>query len=407
VALVRPSRLLAYDEDAAGPLGTLVAPPYDVISAPAREDYLRASPYNVVHLDLPEVPYEEVPRLLSEWRAAGVLRRAEHPCMLAWTQSFTLADGIPRERRTLVATVGLEPYERRVVRPHERTHAGPREDRLRLMRSSRAQLSPVFGLYPDAEGGVWQAAAVEGPPDAVFTDRDGTVHRIWRIEDEERLAAIGAAFAALWILIADGHHRYETALTYRGDRGVNGSEPLRADDVVLMGLTALEDPGLAVLATHRVLTEWPQGAASRFDTVPVIGGLDDLMAALDAAPPERPAFGLILPDGQALLLGRHGADDSPAGRLDTVALERDLLVPSLGADQAALAARRALSYTQVPAEAWRAVRTGEAAAALLLRPTSVRTIAQVAETGGTMPQKSTYFTPKLLTGVAFHALDDD
>jgi len=407
VALVRPSRLLAYDEDAAGPLGTLVAPPYDVISAPAREGYLRASPYNVVHLDLPEVPYEEVPRLLSEWRAAGVLRRAEQPCMLAWTQSFTLADGIPRERRTLVATVGLEPYERRVVRPHERTHAGPREDRLRLMRSSRAQLSPVFGLYPDAEGGVWRAAAVEGPPDAEFADRDGTVHRIWRIDDEERLAAIGAAFAGLWILIADGHHRYETALTYRGERDGNGSEPLRPDDVVLMGLTALEDPGLAVLATHRVLTEWPERAASRFDTVPVIGGLDDLMAALDAAPAERPAFGLILPDGQALLLGRHGGDDSPAGRLDTVALERDLLVPSLGADQAVLAARRALSYTQEPAEAWRAVRTGEAAAALLLRPPSVATIAQVAESGGTMPQKSTYFTPKLLTGIAFHALDDD
>ena len=407
MALVRPFRALAYDEAEAGPLGALVAPPYDVISAPAREGYLRASPYNVVHLILPEVPYDEVPRLLSQWRAAGVLRRAEEPCMLAWTQSFTLADGIPRERHTLLATVGLEPYERRVVRPHERTHAGPREDRLRLMRSARAQLSPVFGLYPDPEGSVWRAAAVEGPPDAEFTDRDGTLHRIWRIDDPEAMAAVTAAFAGLWILIADGHHRYETALAYRGDRDGDGSEPLRPDDVVLMGLTALQDPGLAVLATHRLLTEWPEDAAARFDVVPVIGGLDDLMAALEAAPAERPAFGLVLRDGQALLLGHHGADDSPAGRLDTVVLERDLLEPALGADQAVLAARGALSYTQDPAEAWRAVRAGAAAAALLLRHPSMDTIAQVAEAGGTMPQKSTYFTPKLLTGVAIHALDDD
>jgi uncharacterized protein (DUF1015 family) len=407
VALVRPFRALAYDEAEAGPLGALVAPPYDVISAPAREGYLRASPYNVVRLILPEVPYEEVPRLLAEWREAGVLRRAAHPCMLAWTQSFRLADGVPRERRTIVATVGLEPYERRVVRPHERTHAGPREDRLRLMRAARAQLSPVFGLYPDAEGCVWRAAGVEGPPHAEFTDRDGTVHRIWRIDDVDACSAVSAGFAGRWILIADGHHRYETALAYRGDRTRVGAGPTRPDDVVLMGLTALEDPGLAVLATHRLLTEWPEGAASRFEVVPVIGGLEDLLAALEEAPRERPAFGLVLPDRQALLVGEHGEDASPAGRLDTVALERDLLEPALGADQAVLAARGALSYTQDPVEAQRAVHEGRAAAAVLLRHPSVAMIADVAEAGGTMPQKSTYVTPKLLTGVAFHALDDD
>jgi uncharacterized protein (DUF1015 family) len=406
VALVRPFRALEYDEAAAGPLGTLVAPPYDVISAPARQEYLRASPYNVVHLILPEVPYEEVPHLLSGWREAGVLRRADYPCMLAWTQSFTLADGVPRERRTLVAAVGLEPYERGVVRPHERTHAGPREDRLRLMRSARAQLSPVFGLYPDGEGAVWRIAGVEGPPDAEFTDRDGTLHRIWRIDDVDACAAVTASFAGRWILIADGHHRYETALAYRGERALGGAERLRPDDFVMMGLTALEDPGLAVLATHRLLSEWPDGATARFETLPASGGLQDLLEALGEAPADRPAFGLVLPDRLALLLGQHDDDASSAGRLDTVVLERDLLEPALGADQAVLAARGALSYTQDPAEAWRAVRGGPAAAALLLRAPSVATVARVADAGGTMPQKSTYFTPKLLTGVAIHTLDD-
>jgi uncharacterized protein (DUF1015 family) len=406
VACVRPFRALAYDEAAAGPLGALVAPPYDVISAEEREGYLRASPHNVVRLILPEGPYEQVADLLSSWVEAGVLRRAEAPCIVAWTQTFTLADGVPRERRTLLATVGLEPYERRVVRPHERTHAGPREDRLRLMRAARAQLSPVFGLYPDAEGSVWRAARVQGAPDAEFTDRDGTVHRIWRIDDVDACAAVTATFAGRWILIADGHHRYETALAYRADRQTGDGHGRRADDMVLMGLTAVEDPGLTVLATHRVLTEWPEDAAGRLETVPIVGGLEEVLAALARAPADRPAFGLLLPHRAALLLGEYDDDPSPAAHLDTVALERQLLEPALGGDQAHLGSRGVLAYTQDAAEAWRRVREGEAAAALLLRAPSITTVARVADLGGTMPQKSTYFTPKLLTGIAIHALDD-
>jgi uncharacterized protein (DUF1015 family) len=275
------------------------------------------------------------------------------------------------------------------------------------MRAARAQLSPVFGLYPDAEGAVWRSAGVEGAPDAEFTDRDGTVHRIWRIYDVDACAAVTAVFAGRWILIADGHHRYETALAYRADRHGADGHDRRADDMVLMGLTALEDPGLTVLATHRVLTEWPEGAADRLMAVPVAGGVQEVLAALARAPADRPAFGLLLPDRAALLVGEHDDDPSPTAQLDTVALERLVLEPALGGDQALLGARGVLSYTQDAAEAWRRVREGEAAAALLLRAPSVTTVARVADLGGTMPQKSTYFTPKLLTGIAIHCLDDE
>ena len=157
--------------------------------------YLAASPYNAVRLILPEVSYDEVGGLIASWMHDGVLGAADAPLLIAWTQSFTLDDGVPRERRTILAAVGLEPYEARVVRPHERTHAGPREDRLRLTRAVRTNLSPVFGLYPDPAQTAWAAIAPEGPPHAEMTDRDGTVHRVWRVTDPVVHAAVGDAMA--------------------------------------------------------------------------------------------------------------------------------------------------------------------------------------------------------------------
>jgi len=393
VADVAPFRALRYAEDVAGPLGRLVAPPYDVIGPDERRELLARSPYNAVHLILPEVAYEAVGALIADWRERGVLHRAEAPELVAWTQTFSVG-AREHERRTLLAAVGLEPYERGVVRPHERTHAAPRADRLRLTRAVGANLSPVFGLYPDPAGRAWAAARVEGRPHAELVDDEGTRHRLWRLADPVRAADVAAALAERWILIADGHHRYETALAYRDERGEAGR--------VMMGLTALEDPGLVVLPTHRVLAEWPDVATARFDVRQV--DVDALPAALGDVPPGVAALGLVRPDGAALLT--RPLDGAPAAeRLDTVVLERELLVPGLGADQAALTARGALDYTKDAADATRRVREGAAAAAVLVRPPTTAQIAAVAEAGQTMPQKTTYFFPKLLTGIAFHLLD--
>ena len=404
MADVRPFRALRY-APAAGPLADLLAPPYDVISAEEKRDLLGRSAYNAVRLELPEIAYEEVAGLIAHWRDEGVLETAPAPCVVAWTQTFTLSDGVARERRTLLAAVGLEPYEARVVRPHERTHAGPKEDRLRLIRAVRTNVSPVFGLYPDPEGAAWAAVAVSGEPRAEATDRDGTVHRFWVVDDPGALEALAVAMADRWILIADGHHRYETALAYRDEMHAAGEGP-GPHDLVMMGLTALDDDGLVVLPTHRLLTRWPEGAASAFAATDA-DGLDALLDALAAAPEDAPAVGLLTPGRAQLLTGTADPSLSAGRRLDVAALEREILLPHLGADQAALAHDEVLSYTKDAAEAQSLVESGAIAAALILRGIPKSAVAAVAEAGETMPQKSTYFFPKLLTGVAFHSLVDD
>jgi uncharacterized protein (DUF1015 family) len=236
------------------------------------------------------------------------------------------------------------------------------------------------------------------------------VHRVWGVTDPAAHARVAEALRERWILIADGHHRYETALAYREERrrraAANGAGAGEAPyDRVLMGLTALDDPGLVVLPTHRVLSRWAEGAEAAFESRPA-AGLDALRGGLAEAPEDAHALGLVLPDGMRLLTATPRAGATPAQRLDVAALEREILVPGLGADQAALAAGGTLTYTKDAAEAARLVASGEAAAAVILRPIPKAAVAAVAEAGETMPQKSTYFFPKLLTGVAFHSLVD-
>lgn len=405
MADVRPFRALQFSAPA-GPLGDLLAPPYDVISPEQRRGLLARNPYNAVRLILPEIDYEEVATLISSWLDIGVLARAERPLVVAWTQTFTLADGVERERRTILGAVTLEPYEARVVRPHERTHAGPKDDRLRLTRAVRTNLSPVFGLYPDAEGAAWDALAVGGEPDAQLVDGDGVTHRIWRIDDPAAHAALAKALADRWILIADGHHRYETALAYRDERRAAGdTDPDAPHNRVLMGLTALDDPGLVVLPTHRVLKRWVEGAEAAFDVRPV-ADLDEMTALLERAADDVPALGLVRPEGMWLLSGGIRPDATPGERLDVAALEREVLVPYLGADQAKLAHDGELTYVKDAHEALDLVSSGEAAAVFIMRGIPKSEIAAVSDAGETMPQKSTYFHPKLLTGVAFHSLVD-
>ncbi|MCX6410691.1 MAG: DUF1015 domain-containing protein, partial [Actinobacteria bacterium] len=334
-ARVRPFRALVFDPAVAGDMQTLVAPPYDVIGPEYRDELASRNQWNVVGIDLPSLPYETVAATIADWTARGVLKRYDDPVMIAWTQEFDLPDGSHRTRKTLVAAVGAEPYETRVVRPHERTHAGPKEERLRLMNATKVQLSPVFGLYPDPAGDAWAAAAITGEPEAVITDDDGTVHRLWTIHDPARLAAIEEALKGRWILIADGHHRYETALAYRDERRAEDGDgdDERPYDFVLMGLTSLNDDGLVVLPTHRVLNEWPDGAESLLDVTPLDNDLAVLQAALDSAPADLVAAGLVLAD-RAMLLTTPRRGTAAAERLDLAVLERDLLVPAFGGDQA-------------------------------------------------------------------------
>ena len=405
MADVRPFRAAYYDSDNAGSLGSLVCPPYDVISDDERAGYLARSPHNAVHLILPEVAYDQVAGLIADWMTSGALVRSEQPMFVAWTQTFQLPGGGERTRNTLVGAVKVAPYEARVVRPHERTHRGPKEDRLRLTRAVRTNLSPVFGLYPDEAGAAWAAAGITGPPLAELTDVDGVVHRIWHVTDAEACAAVHEALADKWILIADGHHRYETALAYRNERAeAEGDIEYAPWQRVMMGLTSLDDDGLEVLPTHRVLASWPGGRLDAF-TATAIESPATMVEALAEAPAEVTAIGLATAHGLTLLTAPKADTATPGERLDVAVLEREILVPTFGADQAKLSADGVLTYTKDALEAMAMVAEGRAGAAAILRPIPKPDVAAVAEAGETMPQKSTYFFPKLLTGMAFHPLD--
>jgi uncharacterized protein (DUF1015 family) len=349
MAVVKPFRAVRYDEGVAGPLERLVAPPYDVIDQAQREELQARSPLNVVHLTLPDEP-EDAARLWREWLSDGALVREREPSFWALEQEYVGPDGVARTRRGLVASLRPEPYEARVVLPHERTHAGPKEDRLRLLRATGVHFEPIFLLYDGAPSHQQPA----GPPDL---ETEGA--RLWRIAGE----AIEQAFADKQLLIADGHHRYETALSY-------GAEQI---PVVLVSTA---DPGLEIFPTHRI-AEQANGAVSGD------ADLGSALAALQAEPPDRAATVVYRRDGRAAVV--HGRP----GELDVQ------LVESLGP--------RGVSYTPSVDEAVAAVDSGRAAGAYIVRPTRIEDVFRFAQRGETLPQKTTYFYPKLLSGLLFHA----
>ena len=356
VADVKPFRAVRYGERA-GPLESLVAPPYDVISPPEREQLAARNPHNVVHLTLP-TDEPEAGRLWREWRGDETLLEEPEPGFWWLSQDYVGPDGVARVREGLVAALRAEPYENRVVLPHERTHRGPKEGRLRLMREVRAQLEPLFFLY-------------EGAPPATRPDREPDLEvegaRLWRLPDD----SISRAFADRQLLIADGHHRYETALAYHEEAGTPESAH------VLAVLVSLEDPGLMIFPTHRVFEREPA------EQLPADEQLPDPAAAL-AALAETPQ------DRAAAVLYREGRAELAVdgeGELDVSLVDR------LG--------HEGISYTPEWEEAVRAVDEGEAEVAVLMRPTRIEDVFAVAQRGETMPQKSTYFYPKLVSGLLF------
>ena len=355
VAEVKPFRAVRYGERA-GPLDALVAPPYDVISPAEREALAARSPYNVVRLTLPtEEP--EAGRLWSEWRDQGQLVEEDEAGFWWLSQDYTGPDGVARTREGLVAALKGEPYERRVVLPHERTHRGPKEGRLRLLREVPAQLEPLFFLY-------------EGQPPASRPEREPDLEvegaRLWRLPPD----VISEAFADRQLLIADGHHRYETALAYHDEAGTPESA------YVLAVLVSLEDPGLMIFPTHRVFAEEPEQELPAEEQ----SGVDEALQAL-ARVPENRAAAVVYRDGRA------GLTVDGEGELDVALVDR------LG--------HEGISYTPDPEEAVRAVDSGEAEVAVLMRPTRIEDVFAVAQRGETMPQKSTYFYPKLVSGLLF------
>jgi len=421
------------DQTVAGPMQALASPPYDVIDDVQREELAGRSPYNAVHVDLPRAtdggdPYAHAAGLLRAWEAEGALVRDAHPALWALRQDHTGPDGRAARREGFLARVRVEPYGPGRIRAHERTHPGPKEDRLRLTRATRANLSPIFALFSDPEGA--SRAALEpftrDEPFAQVTDEQGTTHRLWRAADPQAIEAVVAATAPAELLIADGHHRYETARAYaeevtaaaRAGSGTGGHDegPHRW---VLMCLVALEDPGLTVFPTHRLVrdtTPHQQEALAEalrrdFDLEEVAH--DHVVPPSGEGPPVfgyldnhfKRAYHATLKDPATVESALPGA--SAAYRaLDTAVLEALLLTGPLELTQERIAHLEGLTYARDDDEARDLVLSGACDLGFFLRPTPMSQVRAVAAEGVTMPPKSTFFYPKVPTGLLYHSLEE-
>jgi len=409
MADVQPLRALHYDLAVVGDLADVIAPPYDVIDADQRRALAGRSPHNVVGIDLPEGedPYASAASLLRAWQDDGALVRDSEPAMWALAQEYAGPDGETRVRHGLFARVRVQEYGAGRIRPHERTHPGPKEDRLRLTRATRANLSPIFSLFSDTGGDVREALgrAAAGEPWAQATDDEGTLNRLWRLGGPSEIAALEAALGDAELLIADGHHRYETARVYAEEIG--GEGPHR---YVLMCLVALEDPGLAVLPTHRLVA---LAAAIRRDfeveeidsgrLVPENG--ERLTIGYIDAHFRRP-FRLTLRD-PAIADGVLPGKPEPYRRLNTAVLEALLLKGALGMEDEDISHLRGLGYARDSAEALALVESGEYDAAFFMGGTPIEQVRAVAAGGESMPPKSTFFYPKIPTGLLISPLDSE
>jgi uncharacterized protein (DUF1015 family) len=326
------------------------------------------------------------------------------------TQDYTAPDGRQMTRRGFLARVKLAPYGEG-VRPHERTQPGPKEDRLRLTRATKHNVSPIFSLYP---GDAWPAIepAIGGDPWGEVTDEEGTTHRAWRVADPAAHEAIANELADGDLLIADGHHRYETSMAYQREVGPGGPQ-----DYILMALVSLEDPGLTVFATHRLLKDLSDAqreairdaAKAGFDLREVT---EDELVPDPGDPPG--SFGYmdshhmqphrLTPRAPELLDEGLAGNSDAYRRLDAAALEKLFLRDAVGLSEDDIAAKKQLGYTPRREDAVAKLKAKEYDAAFFLRPTPVEQVREVAAEGETMPPKSTYFYPKVLTGIVFNPL---
>jgi uncharacterized protein (DUF1015 family) len=433
VARVSPFRAVRYPVAAGTDITPLTGPPYDVISPALREDLLARDPHNVVALELPEGPldpsapgnrYETGGGRWREWLASGVLAADVSPAVYVIEQRYAHA-GAQIARRGFVAAVGLEPFSAGVVLPHERTLPKAIDDRLNLTRATAANLSQVFGMFADT-GHVTDeliARAMDTAPLATATDDDGVVSTIWALTDSADHAALAAFMADLPVFIADGHHRYTTALAYRDERvaaePAGGATPDRAYQSVMMALVNMDDPGLVVYPTHRIVdapqpldpAAFREALAQRFELSELPSGhAADTLAASTA----RPSFIIGMRDGVTLLAHLRGdvdhSDAFPAGTseawraLDVAVVQELVMSPLLDVHPDRPATLERLSFSKDAHAALKAAPGHDAV--FILNPTRMEQVAAVASAGETMPQKSTYFYPKLLSGLLFKSLDE-
>ena len=417
-----PFRGLRYSS--ATDLSAVICPPYDVIKGDARDQLLARDAHNIVAVEL-AAPYGEAATpgqyqqsadLLAQWINEDILMRDDSSYYL-YEQEFAVP-GTPDtvKRRGVIGALTLEEFGQG-VQPHEHTLSGPKADRLNLLRATQTNISPIFGLFADDDAWIELLldSVTEVGPDGVATDGDGTIHRLWKITDDETVNGIEAGFESESILIADGHHRYETALNFmREEREKAGDSWTGAEAAsgVMMMCVSMNDPGLVVLPTHRLVknvepekvAQLPETLKRLFEVEPIEGGAAALSQALSGEGGAA-KLGLHLPGQSYLLTQRENDAQSALEKLDVSVLHDQILNAELGIDADKLAAGAHVGYTIHAAEAIEKVENGAAQAAFLMRATPAKQVAEVAVSGEKMPQKSTYFYPKLMTGLVLRPMD--
>jgi uncharacterized protein (DUF1015 family) len=413
-------------------LASVVAPPYDVISEAERRVLAAQDPHNVVRLILPEgegdAKYANAARILSEWRESGALVRDDEPAFYRYDQTFAPPGGKGSiTRRGFLALVRLAPFSERIVLPHERTLSGPKEDRLKLFRATRTNLSPGFMLYRDS-GCLLDAPLESGHVVAEFNTPDGVHHVLAKVTARDAMHAIIEHVKGSSLLIADGHHRYETAVRYRDevDAANPGASPKAEHKYFMTFLVNGDDPNLVVFATHRHVHSLPSfsyealvaGAKATFQVqeLPRSADAAAISAAVEAAGRRAPSFACVVADGRAVLLTLRGDVDlaqhptlgerpEVLRKTDVALLHSGILEHVLGITKEAQAAKTNLWYPQDVAATLAELKAGKGQALFVMNPTPVRQVREVAEAGEVMPQKSTFFFPKVLTGLTIHTLD--
>lgn len=425
MAEIKPFRALRFTAEA-GDIAKLTCPPYDIISEEERLAFLRENPCNVIRLELPREgtdPYAQAGDTLRSWIEDGILRRDTDPGLYLYEEEFT-AYGQVKKIRGIVCLVRLEEFSKGIVLPHEETLSKAKEDRFRLMKATGCNFSQIYSLYNDDGGktGARVDALSSGEPRYEFSDGAGVTHRMWLVNDPVAIAAVCEDFADRKLYIADGHHRYETALNFRNWCRENGlSDGGDGPDYVMMMLVDMENDGLVVFPTHRMVRDLPAFDADRllascetyFD-VSARTGLSGIEPALSALYGEgKKAFAFyaggenwtLLTLKDASVMAELLPEKSEAYRgLDVSVLHSLILERLLGIDRENMANQKNLCYTRSMEEAIASVRSGESNCAFLLNPTRVQEIRDVAAAGEKMPQKSTYFYPKLITGLVMNQL---
>ncbi len=423
MATLKGMRALRFSEKA-GEISKLCCPPYDIISEEQRLGYIAENEHNVIRLELPkgEEPYKEAGSILAKWLEEGILTRDEES-LYVYEEEFTVGADTMKVKG-IIGRVKLEEFSKGIVLPHEETLSKAKEDRLNLMKATGCNFSQIYSLYMD-DGNKTRPQVDElskGAPEIEFADEAGVIHRLWKTSDAETIAKIAADFEDRKLYIADGHHRYETGINYRNYMRENGLAKEGDEcDYIMMMLVEMENEGLKVFPTHRLVRDLPDfskekllEAASEYFDITSLTGVESIEPELERYYNEgKKAFALfcggdsydmlVLKDISVMENVLPGCSDALRG-LDVSVLHSLVLERSMGIDKANMAAQINLTYTKIFEEAIDGVNNGNFQCAFILNPTRVSEIRDVAQAGEKMPQKSTYFYPKLITGLVMNKL---